>query len=88
VVSDDDLTFHLGHGDLRLLGLAAALLARYHARATDPESTEHAEEHALEQLLEGMAMGAELPLEDDIAITVRAPDAAPARPHNNHNRRS
>jgi hypothetical protein len=86
VKNDSVVTVQQRHVDLRLLGMAAALVARYHARANG-ESGEHAEEDALEQLLEGMAMGAELPLDDDVRVTVHAP-AARALPRNNHNRRS
>ena len=85
--NDSVVTVQQRHVDLRLLGMAAALVARYHARANG-ESGEHAEEDALEQLLEGMAMGAELPLDDDVRVTVHAPAATLALPRNNHNRRS
>jgi hypothetical protein len=61
----EDVTVHVEHDDLRFLGIAAALSARWRTLRKGGNDTV-----AVQQLLAGMVEGARLPLDDVPYITI------------------
>lgn len=61
----DDVTVHVGHDDLRFLGIAAALSVRWQTLRKGGSDTA-----AVQELLAGIVEGSRLPLDDVPYITI------------------
>ena len=68
-MDSDEITFLVGDSDIRLLGIAAALAARYEARRKGGKvrglpGYPASDSHALDLLREGLEVGASIPPDD------------------------
>jgi hypothetical protein len=68
--SRDNVTYHVGPSDLRLLGIAAALAARWHTLHTSGQTADSSDAEAFRKLMSGFSEGVRMPLDDVPYINV------------------